>query len=71
MSPILKYSDQKFCLLPFGTGNDLAQFTGWTNNPSPYVDGENIDIFKALYKKFTNCKEIKVNIWDVHVTFKV
>lgn len=60
----------RFCLLPFGTGNDLAQFTGWTNDTSQYVDGENIDLFKTLYKKLLNSKEVRVNIWEVTAKFK-
>jgi hypothetical protein len=60
-----------FVILPFGTGNDLAQFTGWGNDSSVYTSGEISEVFKRLYLKITKCVEIQVNIWEIYAEFRV
>lgn len=55
------------CVLPYGTGNDLARVTNWGGSPVGRM-------YQSLRNLMTdiclNSREEKLNVWTVKVTFK-
>jgi diacylglycerol kinase family enzyme len=55
-----------FCVLPYGTGNDLARVTGWGGEP-------NLKFYKSLKSLVKeiclNSTEEKFNVWEIAVNF--
>jgi diacylglycerol kinase (ATP) len=57
----------KFCVLPYGTGNDFARTTGWGGG----TDAKYYKTLKSLVKEVCkNTKEEQFNVWDIAVNFK-
>jgi len=55
------------CVLPYGTGNDLAQVTNWGKQPT----GPMYQTLRNLMTEICiNSREEKLNVWTVKITFK-
>lgn len=55
------------CVLPYGTGNDLARVSGWGGGPS----GKTYSNFDNIIKEIClNTKEQNFNVWSVLVKFR-
>jgi Diacylglycerol kinase catalytic domain/Diacylglycerol kinase accessory domain len=55
------------CVLPYGTGNDLARCTNWGGEPVGRVYQT---LRNLMIEICENAREEKLNVWNVHVTFK-
>ncbi len=56
-----------FCVLPFGTGNDLAQVTGWGSDASEMAHGNPISTLRSLLNELKYATISSVNVWTIEV----
>jgi len=60
-----------FCILPFGTGNDLAQLTGWGKGAKKVMKEDVISTLRFVMKNLCQSVIKSLNIWDVNITCTV
>ena len=61
-----KVEDMIVSILPYGTGNDLAQTLGWGFSPK-YSWAKHINL---LAKELLEAQEEHLNLWDISVILK-
>lgn len=59
-----------FCILPFGTGNDLAQITGWGSSSGNYATLDFMESIKLILTEIQRAIVDTINMWDVTVACK-
>jgi hypothetical protein len=60
-----------FCILPFGTGNDLAQLTGWGKGASEVMKEDVVSTLRFIMENLGQSVIKSLNIWDIEVTCDV
>ena len=60
-------SQMPCCVLPYGTGNDLARCTNWGGSPTGTMYLNLINLMREICE---NAREEKLNIWSIKVNFK-
>ena len=54
-----------FCTVPFGTGNDLAQVTGWGANADDFMKGNAIKSLRNFMTELKYATISSINIWEI------
>jgi diacylglycerol kinase (ATP) len=58
-------SKVEFYVIPYGTGNDLPSHLKWGRKPKKRIIGKNLSSFKDYISTLFNCKETKLDLWEV------
>lgn len=56
-----------FCVLPFGTGNDLAQVTGWGSGVDGFAKTTVVKTLKCIMSELKNATISQINVWEIDV----
>lgn len=60
-----------FGVIPYGTGNDFARFSGWGgSNPSKAIMKKEMKRFKVMLKRYIEAEVIDFDIWRVEMKVK-
>jgi diacylglycerol kinase (ATP) len=60
-----------FCVLPFGTGNDLAQATGWGADATAIMKEDIFTTISAVLRDIRLATAKNINVWEVTVVCRV
>mmetsp|Transcript_2700 Transcript_2700/g.6009 ORF Transcript_2700/g.6009 Transcript_2700/m.6009 type:complete len:407 (+) Transcript_2700:84-1304(+) len=56
-----------FCLMPFGTGNDLAASMGWGRDPPRRIIGQHMKGLKRSLKHWKNAEISNFDLWNITI----